>query len=86
MKLASLKDGRDGRLVVVAKDLSRAASASAVAPTLQAALDNWTVAEPRLIEIADALEASRIAHLPFDPAECAAPIRFRDAVWWCRRG
>ena len=74
MKLASLKGGRDGRLVVVSKDLSRCAGASAVAPTMQAALDNWTMAAPRLIEIAAALEASRIAHVPFDPAECAAPL------------
>jgi fumarylacetoacetate (FAA) hydrolase len=74
MTLASFKDGRDGRLIVVSKDLSRCASASAVAPSLQVALDNWTVAEPQLIEIADALEGSDIAHLPFNPTECAAPL------------
>ena len=74
MKLASLKDGRDGRLVVVSKDISRCASAAAVAPTLQAALDDWAAAEPRLIEIADALEAGHIAHFPFDPGKCAAPL------------
>ena len=39
MKLASLKNGRDGRLVVVARDLSRYIDAAEVAPTLQAALD-----------------------------------------------
>jgi fumarylacetoacetate (FAA) hydrolase len=74
MKLASLKHGRDGRLVVVSRDLSRCADASAVAPTLQAALDDWDAAEPRLIEIADSLEAGRIAHLAFDPAKCASPL------------
>jgi len=74
MKLASLKHGRDGRLVVVSRDLSRFASAQAVAPTLQAALDDWSAAEPRLVEIADALEANRIAHGPFDPRAAAAPI------------
>jgi fumarylacetoacetate (FAA) hydrolase len=74
MKLASLKHGRDGRLVVVSRDLARAADASAVAPTLRAALDDWRGAEPRLIEIADALEAGRIAHVPFDPEQCAAPL------------
>jgi fumarylacetoacetate (FAA) hydrolase len=74
MKLASLKHGRDGRLVVVSRDLKRAADARAVAPTLQAALDDWEAAEPRLIEIADALEADRIAHLPFDETRCAAPL------------
>jgi fumarylacetoacetate (FAA) hydrolase len=74
MKLASLKHGRDGRLVVVSRDLSRAADASRVIPTLRDALDDWAAAEPRLIEIADALEAGRIAHLPFDPAKAAAPL------------
>jgi fumarylacetoacetate (FAA) hydrolase len=74
MKLASLKDGRDGRLVVVSQDLSRCASAAAVAPTMQAALEQWPAAMPRLTEIADALEASRIAHMPFDPQKCAAPL------------
>lgn len=74
MKLASFKQGRDGRLVVVSRDLTRAADAAAVAPTLQAALDDWQAAAPRLQEIADALEADRIAHLAFDPAKCAAPL------------
>ena len=74
MKLASLKHGRDGRLVVVSRDLTRCADAAAAAPTLQAALDDWAAAEPRLQEIAEALEAGRIAHLVFDPATCAAPL------------
>jgi fumarylacetoacetate (FAA) hydrolase len=74
MKLASLKHGRDGHLVVVSRDLTRAADASAIAPTLQAALDDWKSAESRLIELADALEAGRIAHLSFDAAKCAAPL------------
>jgi fumarylacetoacetate (FAA) hydrolase len=74
MKLASLKHGRDGRLVVVSRDLTRFASAAAVAPTLQAALDEWDSAEPRLIEIADALEADRIAHGPFDAKAAASPL------------
>ncbi|MGH6788179.1 MAG: fumarylacetoacetate hydrolase family protein [Pseudolabrys sp.] len=74
MKLASLKDARDGRLVVVSRDLSRCADASAVARTMQAALDDWNAAAPRLTEIADALEAGRIAHLAFAPEKCAAPL------------
>ena len=74
MKLASLKGGRDGRLVVVSRDLTRAADASAVAPTLQAALDDWKIAEPRLIELSEALEANRLKHIPFDPQECASPL------------
>ena len=74
MKLASLKSGRDGRLLVVSRDMSRAADAVAVASTLQAALDNWDAAAPRLTEIADALEAGRIAHIPFAPEKCASPL------------
>jgi fumarylacetoacetate (FAA) hydrolase len=74
MKLASLRHGRDGRLVVVSRDLSRCAAASAVVPTLRAALDDWDAAAPRLTEIADSLESGRIAHLSFDPAKCAAPL------------
>ncbi|NIA27827.1 MAG: 2-keto-4-pentenoate hydratase, partial [Desulfobulbaceae bacterium] len=38
MKLATLKGGRDGRLVVVSRDLARCLDASSMAPTLQAAL------------------------------------------------
>ncbi len=74
MKLASLKHGRDGRLVVVSRDLTRAADASAVAPTLREALDDWAAAEPRLREIANALEAGRGASMSFDPKACAAPL------------
>src|SRR5947199_8104008 len=74
MKLASLKHGRDGQLLVVSRDLARATDASHVVPTLQAALDDWDAAAPRLQEIADALEAGRIAHLAFDPEKCAAPL------------
>jgi fumarylacetoacetate (FAA) hydrolase len=74
MKLASLKHRRDGRLVVVSRDLSRCADASAVVPILQAALDDWEAAEPRLTEIADSLEAGRIAHLPFAQTKCASPL------------
>jgi fumarylacetoacetate (FAA) hydrolase len=74
MKLASLKYGRDGRLVVVSRDLSRYADAAAVAPTLLAALDDWTAAEPRLTELSDSLEAGRMAHAPFDQTKCASPL------------
>ena len=51
MKLASLKHGRDGRLVVVSRDLARCADVAAVAPTLQAVLDDWEAAEPQLTEV-----------------------------------
>src|SRR5262245_50869323 len=75
MKLASLKHGRDGKLVVVSRDFSRAADASAVAPTLRAALEDWDAAAPRLTELADALEVGRIAHGSRAPGRCAARCR-----------
>jgi fumarylacetoacetate (FAA) hydrolase len=74
MKLASLKGGRDGRLMVVSRDLTRCADASGVAPTMQAALDDWVVIAPKLRGIAEALEIGRTAGAPFDQAQCAAPL------------
>lgn len=71
MKLASLKEGRDGRLIVVSRDLTRYADAAA---TLQIALEKWDEAEPELREIAEALDAGKIEGHPFNPAECAAPL------------
>ena len=76
MKLASLKtSGRDGALVVVSKDLRRAARAAEIAPTLQAALDEWAAAEPQLREVYAALNRGEIAAaFDFDPAAAAAPL------------
>ncbi|MDG6077609.1 FAA hydrolase family protein [Erythrobacter litoralis] len=49
MKLATLNDGtRDGKLVVVSKDLTRYCAADNIAPTLQAALDDWANAARKL--------------------------------------
>lgn len=72
MKLATLKDGRDGRLVVVSRDLARYASAASVAPTLQAALDNWATACPALESIATKLESG--GGDSFDETTCASPL------------
>lgn len=75
MKLASLKQGRDGRLVVVSRDLARAVPASGVAPTLQAALDDWDDTAPRLEQLAADLEAGTAdGSFAFDAARCAAPL------------
>ena len=74
MKLASLKAGRDGRLIVVSRDLSRATEASHIAPTLQAALDDWAQAEPKLASLAAALERGAAPSFPFQPQACAAPL------------
>ena len=74
MKLASLKSGRDGRLVAVSNDLTRYADAAHIAPTLQAALDDWNAAEPRLRDLARDLEAGTVPGEPFDERACAAPL------------
>lgn len=75
MKLASLKGGRDGRLAVVSRDLTRAVEAKAAAPTLQAALDNWHEVEPELRSLARLLEEGRMREaFTFDPTKAAAPL------------
>jgi fumarylacetoacetate (FAA) hydrolase len=74
VKLASLKSGRDGRLVVVDRALERAAHAGAIAPTLQAALDRWPETEPRLRELAADLESDRVEAFAFVESDCAAPL------------
>ncbi len=75
MKLASLKQGRDGRLVVVSRDLARAVPATGIAPTLQAALDDWDDTAPRLEQLAADLEAGTAdGSFAFDATRCAAPL------------
>ncbi|HKY95428.1 MAG TPA: fumarylacetoacetate hydrolase family protein, partial [Kiloniellales bacterium] len=74
MRLASLRSGRDGRLVLVSKDMTRCAPAES-ARTLQAALDDWARLEPRLAKEAAALEAGKAKEVvPFRPEDCAAPL------------
>jgi fumarylacetoacetate (FAA) hydrolase len=74
MKLASLRSGRDGRLVVVSRDLARCTPATGAAATLQAALDDWPRAEPALRAIAAELERGGGPALPFDAAAAASPL------------
>ncbi|TMS57142.1 fumarylacetoacetate hydrolase family protein [Imbroritus primus] len=76
MKLATLKDGsRDGQLVVVSRDLKTAQFATAVAGTLQRALDDWSFFAPQLEDIYQALNQGRARHpFPFDPTHCMAPL------------
>ncbi len=73
MKLASLKAGRDGRLIIVSRDLSRAILANV--PTLQAALDDWEMHAPALEELAARLDAGGVPRsFAFDPSACASPL------------
>lgn len=75
MKLASLRHGRDGRLVVVDSSLQQYAPAGGIAATLQDALDDWGRSGPRLRDLAAALEAHQAKEaLPFVPADCASPL------------
>lgn len=74
MKLASLVNGRDGRLVVVSRDLTRATDAFPVVPTLQAALDDWAVHAPRLRDLAEGLEHGSVPSFRFHEQHCAAPL------------
>ena len=74
MKLASLKDGRDGRLVVVSKDLHWHTDAGLVAPTLQAALDDWERCEPELRGLAEMLEHGAAPRERFHEREAASPL------------
>ena len=74
MKLASLKSGRDGALHVVKNDLSAMADAQDIAPTLQAALDDWSNIRPRLQDRYEALEAGLLTSQPFDQTQAASPL------------
>jgi fumarylacetoacetate (FAA) hydrolase len=81
MKLGSLKSGRDGRLIVVSRDLTHAVSAEAVAPSLQAALDRWAETAPKLAALARALEDGSASSFLLDPAQLASPLP--RAYQWC---
>ena len=76
MKLASLKrGGRDGTLIVVDRSLTHYAAAADVAPTLQAALDDWANAAPRLNAVSEDLNAGRLADArKLDFTALAAPL------------
>ena len=76
MKLATLKTGgRDGRLIVVSRDLKRAVAASEVALSLQVVLDDWHGKAPKLAQLSAALNSGRAADaFDFDPNRCASPL------------
>lgn len=92
MKLATLRNGsRDGRLVIVSRDLERAADASAIAPTMQVALENWRAVAPLLAQRYAALNAGTLPDaFAFDPAQAAAPLprayQFIDASAFLNHG
>ncbi len=83
MKLATLdRGGRDGVLVVVGDDLSRAVEAAPIAPTLQRALETWSTAEPALARLWDDLNAGRApGAFDFDETQVHSPLP--RAYQWC---
>jgi fumarylacetoacetate (FAA) hydrolase len=76
MKLGSLKEGgRDGTLVVVSRDLSRAVRATGIAATLQQALEDWAATAPRLNALSEDLNAgTAAAAFDLDMHALAAPL------------
>ena len=74
MKLASLKHGRDGSLIVVSRDLSKATNAADIAPTMQAALDEWDVLAPQLAARYELLNAGKAESFAFKQEACESPL------------
>ena len=76
MKLATLKQGgRDGTLIVVNRELTRAVRADEIVPTMQIALDNWDAIAPRLNTLYERLnEGDCEAAFDLDMAALAAPL------------
>ena len=75
MKLASLRQGRDGTLVVVSCDLGRCVAVPHIAPTLQYAMDEWHETAPRLMRVYELLnDGEAEGAKPFAAAACAAPL------------
>jgi fumarylacetoacetate (FAA) hydrolase len=61
-------------LVVVSKDLTRCISARPIAPTLQAALDDWEHTAPRLADLAHDLELGAVPSERFHEHDALAPL------------
>ncbi len=76
MKLASLKEGgRDGTLIVVNRELTRAVKATAIVPTLQKALDDWANVQPRLLALSELLRDDKVpGSFELDITALSAPL------------
>lgn len=74
VKLASLKAGRDGELVVVSQDLTRFTPATDVARTMQAAIDNWATVLPQLTALYESLNSGAVEGASFNEAGCSSPL------------
>jgi len=75
MKLGTIRNGsRDGRLIVVSRDLTRYVEAGDLAPTMQSALDGWDKLKPMLDDIYGRLNSKAIAGQAFDATLCHSPL------------
>jgi fumarylacetoacetate (FAA) hydrolase len=76
MKLATERSGMpDGRLLIVARDLSRVTSADHIVPNLLAALERWTEVLPDLEELSEQLNSGQLTDArPYDPSRLLAPL------------
>ena len=83
MKLATLKNAtKDGRLVVVSRDLRHAVDATAVAANLISAVEGWAGYVPKLQALYARLNSGECeGAFEFDPAEAGAPLP--RAPQWC---
>jgi fumarylacetoacetate (FAA) hydrolase len=83
MKLATYRNGQpDGCLMVVSRDLASCVDASALAPNLLAAIQDWGRVAPQLQQLSDALNAGRAPRMAaFEPARCMAPLP--RSFQWC---
>ena len=73
MKLASYKSGRDGRLLVVSRDLTRCVHPSGT-ETMQQLLDDWDARAPHLRDDYEKLNDGRVEGEAFDQRLCASPL------------
>ncbi|MGS0696892.1 fumarylacetoacetate hydrolase family protein [Shewanella sp. 0m-4] len=76
MKLASYNNGRrDGQLMLVSKDLTKAVAVPAIAHTMQQLMDAWGLLYPQLVELYDALNNGLMDNaVDFDEAKCLSPL------------
>ncbi|MDE0723422.1 MAG: fumarylacetoacetate hydrolase family protein [Alphaproteobacteria bacterium] len=74
MKLASLKHGRDGKLIIANKELTQYIEASPVCETMQQALDDWETLSPKLEKLSHKLNAGEIPGKPLNAELCDAPL------------
>lgn len=76
MKLASYNNGRrDGQLMLVSRDLTKAVAVPAIAHTMQQLLDAWALLKPQLQELYEALNAGQIDNaVAFEQSKCLSPL------------